>query len=123
MNKNKLTGLTIVLVFGAIISFIMFTDKRLESNGILLNARTTEWIMGANMSMDLKYEFYYEGRKIIGSNATGNYRGNPLFVNKYFPVIYDLKYERSELLVQPANFKKYNLVFPDSLNWVLQYIK
>ena len=122
MKKNKIVVLTILTVFGSLISFIIFKDKKLENDGILLNARTTEWIYGANISMDLRYEFYYKGKKITGSNATGNYRGNQNFVDKYFPVMYDPEYGSSELLVQPANFKKYNIPFPDSLRWVLEYL-
>jgi len=74
------------------------------------------------MSVDLKYEFYYKGKKMVGNNATGSFIGNPEFEGKYFPVMYDPRLGMSELLITPKDFKKHKMVFPDSLKWVLQYL-
>jgi hypothetical protein len=51
-------------------------------------------------------------------------------VGKTFPVIYDTTAKNGNnsilaacLLITPDDFKKYNIPFPDSLKWVLKYIK
>ena len=76
------------------------------------------------MSMDLKYEFYYKGEKINGANAFEPFRGNPDFENKNFPVMYYPGLGgHTQLLIKPSDFKKFGLSFPDSLKWVLSYLK
>jgi hypothetical protein len=51
------------------------------------------------------------------------------FLGKTFPVIYDTTAAHSTyypfaayLLITPADFKKFNMAFPDSLHWVLKHI-
>jgi hypothetical protein len=44
---------------------------------------------------------------------------NTLFVGHSFPVAYSLKNpEHHEMLLQPADFERYDLSFPDSLKWI-----
>lgn len=44
---------------------------------------------------------------------------------KYFPVVYSFNgfWYDSKILITPDDFKQFNLPFPDSLNWVLKYMK
>lgn len=51
-------------------------------------------------------------------------------VGKSFPVIYDTAIKQgigtpvtANILITQADFKKYDMPFPDSLKWVLKYIK
>lgn len=51
-------------------------------------------------------------------------------LKKTFPVVYDTTAKGSRyvpfpvyLLITPDDFKKFNMPFPDSLNWVRKYIK
>lgn len=112
-----------ILLMAICFAFILIVKSRLKSNGILLNAKTTNWASGAKMSLDLKYEFYYKGEKIIGANAFGPFRGNPDFENRFFPVMYYPGLGgHSQLLIMPSDFKSFNLSFPDSLKWVLKYL-
>jgi hypothetical protein len=110
-------------MFATVLLFIKFSEYNLTNKSILLNAKTINWAIGANMSMNLKYEFYYKGNKIIDNNASGSYRGHRIFENKYFPVMYDPILGTSKLLIEPSDFKRFNLPFPDSLKWVLKYLK
>lgn len=75
------------------------------------------------MGMELKYEFYYHGERIEADNSIEKIRGLREFENKYFPVIYDPKLGQSELLIEPEEFRNYNIPFPDSLSWVIKYFK
>jgi hypothetical protein len=122
MKGKKITLIIGVSVFLLLIAFIKFSDIQLENQGILLNARTVEWVTSAKMGMGLRYEFYYNGEKIIRDNAFNDFRGNRDFEGKYFPVMYDPKLGSSQLLIVPSDFKKFHIPFPDSLQWVLSYI-
>jgi hypothetical protein len=75
------------------------------------------------MGLNLNYEFYYNGKKILGSDAFNKFRGNQDFVNRNFPVMYEPKLGSAKLLVEPSDFKRFGLPFPDSLKWVLNYLK
>ena len=104
--------------------FLVISKRNLHKHGILLNARTTNWASGAKMSLDLKYEFYHKGKKIIGSTAFNDFRGNNDFEKRYFTVMYYSGLGgHSQLLITPADFKEFNLPFPDSLQWVLSYLQ
>ena len=40
-------------------------------------------------------------------------------MNKFFPVVYStISPKKGILLVSPADFERWDLEFPDSLNWV-----
>ena len=121
MRKRKLTLFIIVIIFLLLLLFIKISEVNLVNHGILLNAKTTEWGVSAKMGLDLNYEFYYKGEKNIRSNAFGSIRGNTAFCNKYFPVMYDPKLGTTQLLIEPSDFREFNLPFPDSLKWVLKY--
>jgi hypothetical protein len=123
MRKKKITILIILLFFIVVFIFIHYMDKRIEQKGILLNAMTTEWVGRVNMGIHLQYEFFYNGKKIIGERGFKNVRGNQDFQRKSFPVMYDPKFGSSQLLVEPADFNEFNLPYPDSLKWVLKYIQ
>jgi hypothetical protein len=110
-----------VLLF--IFIYFKFSENRLIKQGILLAAHTTEWAGSAKMGMNLKYEFFYNGNKILGDNSFENIRGLSDFENKYFPVIYDTVLGTSRLLIEPSDFKRFNMPYPDSLTWVLKYLK
>lgn len=120
--------LNIILIF-AIISFFVYLfyvdrylkPKELMNNGILIKARTTEWVTGAKGSVNLKYNFVFNEKIIYSFTPVKNNRGNQHFVNKYFYVLYSPKTGNKDLLMTPNDFKKYNLSFPDSLKWVLEY--
>lgn len=123
MKKNYVVLVTIILVFFGFVIWGIIADKKLESQGLLLNATTLEWASGAKMGMSLKYEFYYKEKKIISNNSFNKIRGLRNFENKNFPVMYDPQIGSSQLLIEPSDFRRFNLRFPDSLSWILPYLK
>ena len=71
---------------------------------------------------------YCVNSKIFNNSSTRvgiNTRScNDNFVGKKFPVLYNPENNNwSTLLMTPLDFKAYNLSFPDSLKWVLEYIE
>src|SRR5690606_5193877 len=122
MKNRKVQLIAVIVIVFLIFLFIKLSEVYLNRTAILLNAKTTEWVSGAKMGMSLQYEFCYEGKKIVGNNSFGKIRGNIDFEGRYFPVMYDPIFRSSKLLIEPSDFKKFNLPFPDSLNWVLPYL-
>ena len=123
MNKKKILLSVVLILFVLILLFIKYGDVKLTNKGVLLNAKTTEWKTSSYMGLDLSYEFYYHDKKVFGSNAFNDFRGNDVFVNRNFPVMYEPKLGSSKLLIEPSDFKRFDLPFPDSLKWVLGYLK
>ena len=123
MKKFIKTSWPYIVVFIIAITYVIFREKSLSKHGILLNAKTIEWTFHSNNTVDLRYQFTYNREKVVDNNATGVYSGKNEFIGKYFPVIYDPILKMSELLVTPSDFKKYNLLYPDSLRWVLPFLK
>ena len=108
------------LVFG----YIFIAKRRLHQKGVLLTAKTTKWVYIAKGGMDLQYEFVYKDETISGNNAFKEFTGNRNFENRFFPVIYYPSLGgHSQLLLRPNDFKSFNLSFPDSLSWILSYLK
>lgn len=124
MPKPNTSFYVVLVVIAIVIIFILIGKKELQTQGILLNAKTTNWASSSYMGMDLKYEFYYKGEKLSGANAFNKFRGDPDFVDHYYPVMYYPGLGgHSQLLIEPEDFKEYNIPFPDSLKWVLPYLK
>lgn len=118
---KKIVLAIIILLFVAILLFVKFSDFKLTKRSVLLNAKTIGWGTSSYMGLNLEYEFYYNGKKIFGSDTFNDFRGDQDFVNKNFPVMYEPKIGSAKLLIQPSDFKRFGLNFPDSLKWVLKY--
>lgn len=123
MKNRKMTLIIGCIIFTVYIFFVLISQKTLSKNGVLLQAHTLNWAASAKMGMNLRYEFYYKNEKKTGSNSFEKIRGLVDFENKSFPVMYDPKLGASQLLIEPLDFKRFNLSFPDSLNWVLPYLR
>ena len=122
MQRPNRSFYIVIILFACLIIYGLVAEIRLKSQGIILKARTNQWISGAK-SVNLEYEFVYKNKKIVGYAAGGQIRGIREFENRSFPVIYYPGLGgHSQLLLQPSDFKKYDIPFPDSLSWVLQYL-
>lgn len=129
MSKYLMKKGNLFLVFSIVIVFVYlfikdryYTPEELKKNGVLLTAFTKEWKLSTKAGYFLEYEFYYNNKKIIGSASSKNLKGNLSFENKYFPVLYDPVHGHKELLMEPRIFNEYNIPFPDSLKWVLEFL-
>ncbi|GAA3937230.1 hypothetical protein GCM10022209_35080 [Chitinophaga oryziterrae] len=81
---------------------------------------------GYKGNLKFVYEFYIGNNKYRG-DASGiallNSAGRD-FVGKSFPIVYYSKDPNiSKILIVPSDFKYCNREYPDSLNWVLEYLK
>lgn len=122
--KNKKVALIIgFILFLFFLLFVIIRQKRLSNNGVLLQAHTLNWASSAKMGMSLRYEFYFNNERKTGDNSFAKIRWLRDFENRDFPVMYDSVLGSSQLLVEPSDFERFNIAFPDSLNWVREYTK
>lgn len=80
-----------------------------------------EW--GSRAGVTLHYNFKLDDERFNGSKKLPIAKQFAyLFKGKNFPVAFNTKDPSlSILLVNPKDFGKYGLEFPDSLNWVKEY--
>lgn len=76
--------------------------------------------------LELEYEFKIkeETYRNVGNNIDLVLVAGRDFQGKSFPIIYyPQNPEYNHVLISPVDFKKYNMKFPDSLNWVKDYLR
>lgn len=127
MKKSKsyifaILGLGIIPLF-----FLMgFTTRYILRN---YGVYTTGIVTKAPISRGgptIYYEFYSGGEKYMGKIPYPNLYSDVgrEFIGKSFPVVYYPKSPRlNSICITPTDFKHYSEPFPDSLNWVLKYIR
>ncbi|MBZ5858575.1 DUF3592 domain-containing protein [Flavihumibacter profundi] len=77
----------------------------------------------------VEYNYELNGKKYIGTYSILSSKitqgdCEKAFVGKYFPLIYNPDNPaNSRMLILPIDFDRISLQFPDSLMWVLQYVK
>jgi hypothetical protein len=124
MRKQDKIAVVIILFIGILsVLFLVYRNKQLKSDGVIVYGT----IIGHGHSakspvLEFKYSFAYEGKiHESWSDARVDYSSD--FIGKTFPVKYSPKLGSGEMLITPRDFAKYGLLFPDSLKWVLPYLK
>ncbi len=96
-------------------------NKPTLTTGIITNVE-----LKGRLGNFVEYHFDFN-RNTIYSNGNAHNEYAPLknfIVNKQFPVIFSsVNPNYNMILILPEDFKEYNVPFPDSLKWVLQYVK
>lgn len=72
----------------------------------------------------INYEYSVDGKIFSDESGVSVKREYArCFVGKYFPVVYStIDTSINELLVAPDDFQRFNVPFPDSLNWVREML-
>jgi hypothetical protein len=126
MNKEEkqtkiFYWITIPLVLLLIIQGIFF-NYEIKRNAVFTTGKILSYTLGGKSSGTFKYEYVFKNKLLEANQTIGIYNRRKLF-DKSFPVVVSSYTGRSEILVTPAHFKRFNLPFPDSLNWVKEYIE
>lgn len=120
-------------IFAFVCMFILLNRNKPKNEMIHPNfARGTVVYYHAQNSLDTIFQYTYTLNGIMYTNtlnvATSVIKDS--LIGKTLPVIYDTTAKNVKnstfaacLLITPDDFKKYNIPFPDSLKWVLKYIK
>jgi hypothetical protein len=85
---------------------------------------TLRWTQGSTESSGsyFEFEFFAGDRKYVSATTLDKtYHGGLAdYWGRPFPVMYyPSNPENNELLVLPENFEKYNMAYPDSLEWII----
>ena len=109
---------TCILICGILWHF--YRKEELRSKYLLMNCKIISISSNYKSAPTFECEFFYNGQqKIVGSNT--NVNKERIFIGKYFPIAYSPKINVGQILITPEDFKNYDIPFPDSLNWVLEY--
>ena len=120
-NRKSVIFLCCFVLFAA--SYTIFSKYDLLYNGKLITGTVVE-ISSHSKSLMRDLVFVYLDKDEQKKSSTSYDLKQPnQFIGKSFPVIISTLTGQTELLVTPNQFKKYRLPFPDSLKWVLQYVK
>ncbi|MEO7045303.1 MAG: hypothetical protein ABI091_08315 [Ferruginibacter sp.] len=99
----------------------LFGSARIESCSS--GGRGSAGRLFVNYSILIKDKIY-EGSSTYLTGSFSKTDCNNFFIGKTFPVIFSPNNpSNAKILIFPNDFKEYNYSFPDSLNWVLKYIK
>ena len=130
IKNNKINSYIAFLILLSFVLYVYFKEtgkyKKLREKGIITTGYITDFKNAAKTSHDMIYSFVYKGQK-YNDNATGMESSLVLnnkekIIGKCFPVLfYKDDPKINDILMFPEDFKHYNLNFPDSLSWVLQY--
>ena len=123
--KKIFTGLILIGVFLCFYIFGKIRTNEIKTHLRLCNGYVYETSIQHRGWVNLAYEFQVNGKrfkelKVLGVPSTHR----KMFLDRNFPVVYSLdNIDFNDMLIVPEDFQKYNISFPDSLNWVIKYLK
>ena len=129
MTKSRIIwaafGLFVIFVFSLMVNGV-FTNKRLRKQGMLTTAVVTDYKFGYRGGISFIYEFVFEGKLIKNKKSFMEIvpSKGANFLNKAFPVLYlQNSPSNNQILISRYSFKEFEIPFPDSLNWVIEFEK
>jgi hypothetical protein len=122
MNRKKiLIAIFIVTCIAVLYTFVLQYD--LKHYGIVATGIVIDDAFPAKSArMEFKYKIFFKGKERVGFSDAGVYNPGE-FYGKSFTVIVSTLTGRSVILITPDQFKKFNIPYPDSLKWVLNYVE
>jgi hypothetical protein len=130
VNKIMSILLLIFCVIGAI--WGIARQNSLKKNNKIGMGTVTSFRAGGRGNAGgiwIHYVFEFEGKKYKGSSRHHTYEISSsdlhnYVLNKNFPVVYNPSNPSiSSLLITPKDFSRFGYSFPDSLTWILQFVK
>jgi len=112
----------IFLLFILVIFWRNMIQEDLKKNGVIVNAEIIKVNVGGKVSGGFQCRFNFKGEMYEESSPSTLHSGVYDFIGKTFPAMYSRKHDALEILITPTDFEKFNIPFPDSLNWVMKYV-
>lgn len=123
MDKKSVIA---IIVFGLVFLFLIFLrynrQSDLKKHGVIVNAKITMVNFGGKVSGGFECLINYNGVEKKLSSPSSIRKGSIDFISKTFPAMYLPSKDVLEILITPKDFEKFNMPFPDSLNWVMPYV-
>ena len=135
MNRKKINIISasiVLLFFASWVIWGLISKHNLDTNHQMIIGTINGYSYGGKGNagiMTVDFTFSLDSKNYSGSSS---YEGTLFksedfkryFVGKSFPVLYYTNNPRySIILLTPNSFKRFRMSFPDSLDWVLKYIK
>jgi hypothetical protein len=103
------------------VAWHFYRKSELATNGVILSATISANLVATKSSVMLfEYRFTYGGKSYVHTSPAGVTNART-FIGRSFPLRFSPQSGRSELLVTPRHFSRYDLPYPDSLHWVKSY--
>jgi|SRR4051812_12879793 hypothetical protein len=119
MDKKTLVGA--LFMIGLLISVIVWRNVKqndLKKNGTIVQAKILRVNLGGKVGGGFECLINYKNTEIKLPSVSSLLSGKYKFVGKIFPARYSPNSNTLEILITPEDFGKFNIPFPDSLNWV-----
>ncbi len=123
MNKKAVFGSIVVIgLFLTSILWRITSQNDLKKHGVLIGATVTRVNLGGKTGGGFECRINFNGTHKQLSSPSSILKGSYDFIGKSFPAMYLPGKDVLEILITPKDFEKFNLPFPDSLNWVMPYV-
>jgi hypothetical protein len=122
MKSNNRIVLYVLVGFAVLaVVWTLIRNNDLQKNGIILNGRVLKDAFATKSSvMEFKYQFIYKDKAYEDYSPAG-VTNSSAFIGKTFPIRFSPETGRSEILITPRHFERYDIPYPDSLEWVKKY--
>jgi len=123
MDKKSL--IACIVLIGLFIISIIWTNKdhdELKKKGVIVEAKIIRVNFGGKTSGGFQCLITYKGENKELPSPSSLVSSKIYFIGKTFPAMYLPGKDILEILITPRDFEKFNIPFPDSLNWVMPYV-
>ena len=129
MEKGKKHSMYVLIaLFVFLLVMELYSSKEesdLRKEGVLTIGIVTKFSHSPKYGGSISYEFNVNGKTISNGRGLGYFSDAQYqaLIGKTFPVIYDQdNTNENDMLIRSEDFKKYNVLYPDSLNWVIHLL-
>ena len=123
MDKKSI--ITCIIGLGLFIGLIIWRNSNqndLKKHGVIVEAQIIRVNLGGRTSGGFQCLIKYKNKEKELPSPSTLVKGSSYFVGKTFPAMYLPGKDILEILITPRDFEKFNIPFPDSLNWVMPYV-
>lgn len=121
-KKSLVAGFIMLVLFISVIVWSNINQNNLKAHGVLVSAKILRVNLGGKVSGGFQCLIDYKGKQIELPSISSLKKHKFNFIGKTFPAMYLPSNETLEVLIAPVDFEKFKIPFPDSLNWVMQYV-
>lgn len=135
MNKRKMNlvlGILFIVFFLGYIMYALARRHNLEQNhriGVAIPYDCSSNGRGNGGGLDIEFRVTidkkeYRGTMALTTRELSEYDCRNYFIGRSFPVAYlPSNPSNAILLIRPKDFSRFGTSFPDSLSWVLKYLR
>ena len=122
--KKILSIISIFLSYLILVSILkgIVSGNKPKADKVLVEAKLLGIIAEGRTSGKFDCLIKYKNKKIDMPGTSTFSKGSYDFIGKTFPAMYSPNKNNLKILITPADFKKFKIPFPDSLDWVIHEV-